>query len=206
MINLTLPIWYRISGAPKAFADRYWPHAEVLLPKYGILQNNFRLAAWMATCRFETRNLQDIEEGLYYKDPVRIATIFRRVFDVNRNRQIDGPDIEAARPYARNPKGMSQALYKGCHGRGLIQLTWEENYRAYGNSIGVDIVSNPDLLLEPRHAVESACWFFRDKGCFVPADKNNMDGVTRIVNPAMMHAAERRVIYQSVLSILRQMR
>lgn len=201
-VLLTRDLFADLSTAPSIFVDKYWPVVQVSLPASNITDNKNRLSAFMATIRVESNNLQDVEEGLYYKDPLRLATIFRRVFDVNKNKQIDGPDIEAARPYARNPKALSKVLYNGFHGRGLIQITWEDNYRAYGNSVGVDIVNNPDLLLEPEHAVGSACWFFRTKGCFVPADRGDMDGATRIVNPAMMHAAERRTAFFQCLRIL----
>lgn len=199
---LTLSNFMRATKAPPEFASRYWPHAQVMLEAQGIALNRNRLAAFFATITVESNRLQDIEEGLYYKDPVRLAGIFRRVFDVNKNKQVDGPDIQAATPYVKNPKALSKALYNGFHGRGLIQITWQDNYRDYGTSVGVDVVANPDLLLTPEHAVGSACWFFRTKGCFVPADRGDMDGVTRIVNPAMMHAAERRSAFYEALRAL----
>lgn len=39
------------------------------------------------------------------------------------------------------------------YGRGLVQLTWEENYRKASELYGVDFVKHPDLVLEPRHSV-----------------------------------------------------
>jgi putative chitinase len=36
----------------------------------------------------------------------------------------------------------------GYYGRGLCQVTWERNYEAIGDKIGVDLVANPDALLE----------------------------------------------------------
>lgn len=37
-------------------------------------------------------------------------------------------------------------------GRGFNQLTFKDNYKAYGKAIGVDLVSNPDLLNNPEIA------------------------------------------------------
>lgn len=34
-------------------------------------------------------------------------------------------------------------------GRGYVQLTWEENYARAGEAVGEDLVSYPDLALEP---------------------------------------------------------
>lgn len=37
-------------------------------------------------------------------------------------------------------------------GRGYVQLTWEKNYKFASAKLGVDFVSNPDLLLQPEYA------------------------------------------------------
>lgn len=39
------------------------------------------------------------------------------------------------------------------YGRGLVQLTWEANYRTMGDFLKLDLVANPDLALELPHAV-----------------------------------------------------
>jgi hypothetical protein len=36
------------------------------------------------------------------------------------------------------------------YGRGLVQITWRENYRKYSQILGVDLVNNPDKVLEPN--------------------------------------------------------
>lgn len=38
--------------------------------------------------------------------------------------------------------------YYPWHGRGLIQTTWERNYREMGKRIGVDLIKNPEALLD----------------------------------------------------------
>lgn len=37
-------------------------------------------------------------------------------------------------------------------GRGYVQLTWEGNYKVFGNKIGVDLLGNPTLANEPETA------------------------------------------------------
>lgn len=39
-------------------------------------------------------------------------------------------------------------------GYGYVQLTWEENYKRVGKLIGVDLVKNPALALEPEIAAK----------------------------------------------------
>lgn len=43
--------------------------------------------------------------------------------------------------------------YYPFYGRGYVQLTWEGNYEHYGRKLGVDLVGNPDLALEPENAM-----------------------------------------------------
>ena len=39
------------------------------------------------------------------------------------------------------------------YGRGFVQLTWKSNYEKYSSILGVDMVSNPDLALNPDIAL-----------------------------------------------------
>lgn len=43
--------------------------------------------------------------------------------------------------------------YYPWYGRGLVQLTWEENYQKAGKAIGVDLTKNPDAAMDPKNAV-----------------------------------------------------
>ena len=42
--------------------------------------------------------------------------------------------------------------YYPYYGRGFVQLTWLKNYRLYGSLLGIDLVNNPDLALDPDNA------------------------------------------------------
>jgi hypothetical protein len=52
-------------------------------------------------------------------------------------------------------------------GRGYIQITHLSNYRVAGAALGIDLVNNPDLALDPTHAADILAWFWATKG--VPA-------------------------------------
>lgn len=43
-------------------------------------------------------------------------------------------------------------------GRGLVQLTGRRNYAAAGEYLGIDLLGNPDLALDLRHAAEILAW------------------------------------------------
>lgn len=48
----------------------------------------------------------------------------------------------------------NQYWYTGYYGRGFVQLTWQSNYKKMGNWLGVDLVNNPDLALQPDIAAK----------------------------------------------------
>ena len=152
-----------------------------------------RQAAFLATVSVESAQLSSPEESLYYKDPARLARIYPRAFK----------NAAAAVPYARNPQGLSELLYKNYHGRGLLGLTWRRNYERASEALGFDYVGNPALVATPKHAALTAAWFWHDAKCNDPADKGDMTEVTRRVNgPALMHLAERKAQYEIALKAL----
>ena len=152
-----------------------------------------RQAAFLATVAVESAHMGKMEEDLYYKDPARLARIYPRAFK----------DAAAATPYARNPKGLGDLLYKGYWGRGHLGLTWRRNYERASEALGYDYVGNPALVAEPKHAALTAAWYWHDAKCNEPADKGDMAEVTRRVNgPALMHLAERKAQYEIALKAL----
>lgn len=50
-------------------------------------------------------------------------------------------------------------------GKGLIQLTWKNNYKAYSTYRGLDFVASPNLIAEQMfNAIDASCWYWRNKG------------------------------------------
>jgi putative chitinase len=103
------------------------------------------------------------------------------------------PDLNTAMIYERQPEMIANRVYSGRMGnsedgdgskyigRGLIQLTGKDNYRAFGNAIGEDLVANPQLVEEPRYAALSAGWFWNKRGLNALADLNPMDITTMTI-------------------------
>ena len=185
--NLTLKVE---TGSTDANAAKYIGGINEAFDRFEINTND-RRAAFLATIAVESMHLAAVEEGLYYSDPARLAMIFPRAFKSS----ID------ALPFIRNPTALSQKLYNGFHGRGLIQLTWQANYKAAGDALGVDFVLSPALLCQPRYAALSAGWFWKTHGCNELADMDDMDAVTAHVNgPAKMALRERQATFEANLA------
>ncbi|AXY83360.1 lysozyme [Acidovorax phage ACPWH] len=180
------------TSAPISYADAAHPHLQSAMLQFGI-DSLLRQAAFLATVSVESARLTKMEEDLYYKDATRLASIYRRAFK----------DAQAAVPYTRNPKGLSELLYKGYHGRGMLGLTWRENYDRAGRALGYDYVGNPGMVCELKHAALTAAWFWDDKKCNEAADKADMTEITRRVNgSALMHLDERKLQYMTALKEL----
>jgi predicted chitinase len=87
-------------------------------------------------------------------------------------------------------------------GRGIIQLTGRANYKKYGDILGVDFVSNPDLAADPKYAFETAALYWKLNGCNELADKQDFVGVTKKINGGTNGLAERERYYALAKSAL----
>lgn len=91
------------------------------------------------------------------------------------------------------------AKYKG---RGLIQVTGLANYKACGLYLGLDLVSNPELLEQPKYAVDSAGWYWKVRNINAACDADDIVRITKLVNGGTNHLAERTAYYKKAKSVL----
>lgn len=173
-------------------AQTYETHLNAAMTRFKINAPR-RIAAFLSTVSIESARLTQTEESLYYKSAERLASIYPRMFR----------SPAEAEPFARNPKGLGEKLYQGYWGRGLIHLTWLDNYEAAREALGYDYVREPQLVCTPRHAALTAAWFWQKAGCNEAADRGDMADVTKRVNgPRQMHLAERLALYQANIGLL----
>ena len=79
--------------------------------------------------------------------------------------------------------------YYPWHGRGLVQITWERNYKHAGDRLGVDLTTDPSKVMEPEIAVDILVrgmiegWFTgRKLSDYITENKADYRGARRIVN------------------------
>lgn len=162
-----------------------------------------RQAAFIGQCGHESNNFRTLEENLHYS-----ASALMRVWPSRF------PDNDTAEKYANNPEKIANKVYAGrmgnteegdgwkYHGRGLIQLTGKENYEHCGSSIGVDLVGNPDRLLDPEYAAMSAGWFFNKKGLNQIADIGDVVTLTKRINGGTLGLDDRVMRTNQALRVL----
>lgn len=67
-------------------------------------------------------------------------------------------------------------------GRGYIQLTGKQNYKYYGDKIGVDLVNNPDLALDPVISAKILAVYFKDRKINEVCNTRNWTLARKLVN------------------------
>jgi putative chitinase len=173
-----------LSNALQALGiDPKWEEPlQATFDKYDI-NNARRQSAFLGQCAHESGNFKTLQENLNYSAEGLMKTWPSRF-----------PTKEVADQYARQPAKIAGKVYNGrlgntseeeaskYLGRGLIQLTGKENYERCGLAIGVDLLSNPDLLLDPRYAAMSAGWFWNKKGLNELADAQEHGQITKRIN------------------------
>lgn len=70
-------------------------------------------------------------------------------------------------------------LFKG---RGFLQTTGRANYQKLSDALGVDFVSQPQLLNEPKWSAFSAAHYFSSHGCNELADDGDFVTITKRIN------------------------
>jgi putative chitinase len=183
--------------------DHKWlaPLEETFV-KYDI-STPVRQACFIGQCAHESGNFKTLQENLNYSAEGLMKTWPSRF-----------PTKEMAEQYARNPAKIAGKVYNGRMGntseeeaakflgRGLIQLTGKENYERCGTGINVDLVNNPDLLLDPKYAALSAGWFWHRKGLNELADANDLETMTKRINGGLKGFNDRKAKIAKALLML----
>ena len=112
---------------------------------------------------------------------------------------------EAQSLVAKGPEAVGDVIYGGrmgnsepgdgykYRGRGYIQLTGKDAYKAIGDKIGVDLLKNPDLANDPDVAAKIVPAFFQLKlGKNKPSDLDDIDKVNKIVGSASEESKTKR--------------
>ncbi len=162
-----------------------------------------RQAAFIGQCQHESGNFKTLQENLNYSAEGLMKTWPSRF-----------PNKEMADQYARQPAKIAGKVYNGrlgntseeeaakFLGRGLIQLTGKENYEHCGLGIGVDLLADPTLLLDPRYACLSAGWFWNKKALNNLADASDIETMTKRINGGLIGLDDRKAKINKALSVL----
>jgi len=161
------------------------------------LNTPLRLAHFLAQAGHESGGFKAVNENLNY-GAKGLLGIFKKYF----------PTPEKAALYERKPEKIANLVYGGrmgngpeasgegykFRGRGYIQLTGKDNYKAFDAVVPENLLESPDLVAT-KYPLLSAAWFFHKNGLHKIADKGATDAVvtevTKRVNGGTIGLADR---------------
>ncbi len=196
----TLAALFRYMGAGK-FASILGATASRDFAKYEI-STSLRIAHWFAQFAHESAHFQRYEEGLSYSAE-RLMAVWPRRF----------PNLAAAKPYARNPEALANNVYGNRMGNNATgdgyryrgrgpQITGLTNYRLAERGTGLPLVANPDLAALPENFTLLACDYWDRNSCNRLADRDDLVGITEVVNGGRIGIADRKALLLKALKVL----
>ena len=161
-----------------------------------------RMAAFIAQVGHESGQLTRMVENLNYSAE-RLQAVWPNRFDAALATQV-----------ARKPEQIANIVYGGrmgntlpgdgwkYRGRGLIQLTGANNYRAADAALGLDLVNHPELVEQPETAAMVAGWFWQSNGLNELADSGQFAKITRTINGGMTGQPDRVALRDLAAKVL----
>jgi putative chitinase len=171
------------------------------------ITNNLRLAHFLAQCGHESGGFKVFQENLNYSVD-GLKKIFPKYFPGNLSES-----------YAKQPEKIASKVYGGrmgngdestkegykFRGRGALQTTGKENYKKLGDFLGIDLISNPDLVAT-KYQLASAAFFFESNKlwsiCDKGADVATVTAVTKRVNGGVIGINDRIKHFNEYYSLL----
>lgn len=173
------------------------------------LNTPLRLAHFLAQAGHESGGFKAVNENLNY-GAKGLLGIFKKYF----------PTEEKAKLYERKPEKIANLVYGArmgngpeasgegwkFRGRGYIQLTGKDNYKAFDAVVTESIIDNPDLVAT-KYPLLSAAWFFHKNGLHKIADQGATDAVvtsvTKRVNGGTIGLADRIKHFKEYYNLLK---
>lgn len=215
------PTLEHLTAAGVKDAAKWLAAVQSALQRFEITSNR-QVAAWLAQTAHESGGYTMLTENLNYRAATMAACWPKRFAEVGADGKPkrDAKSALIANKFAlaldRKPEMIANVVYASrmgngatesgdgwkYRGRGLKQLTGKDNYTRCGQALGLDLIENPDLLLEPEGAALSAAWFWSINKCGALADADDFVGLTKRINGGTIGLEDRQRRYKAVLSSL----
>ena len=166
-----------------------------------------REAAFIAQIAHESGQLLRVKENLNYSTP-GLLSIFPRYFnEATAESYARQPQRIASRVYANRMGNGDEASGEGWKykGRGLIQITGKNNYRACSEALFADsefLLEQPESLEQPDPACRSAGWFWMANGLNELADAGKFREITKKINGGYNGLEEREMFWKRASGVL----
>ena len=182
-----------------------------------------RVAAFLAQTSHESGGYTMLTENLNYRAATLAACWPNRFAEMGPNkkpkRDAKGALIptKVALSIEKKPELIANMVYSSrmgngppqsgegwkYRGRGLKQLTGKDNYKRCGDALNLDLVNNPDLLLEPMPAARSAGWFWKVNNLSPLADASDIKGMTKKINGGFIGLEARQALFDKIMAAIK---
>lgn len=175
------------------------------LPQYEIVTVP-RAASFIAQCAHESGGFRMMEENLNYK-AATLTKLWPKRYPAGIAEQYAGkPQAIANKSYGGRMGNGDEASGDGWkyRGRGILQLTGKDNYKACSKFLFSDdtLLENPDLLLDAYYATHSACWFWNQNKLNQYADSGDILTMTKKINGGTIGLDDRIKHYKHAMEVL----
>jgi putative chitinase len=213
-MTITPALLIAACGATTTNAEKYATPLQAACDRFAV-NTPPRIAAFLSQAGHESLGLSATQESFDYSvvalpvkfrrmTPALAATLGRQPGErsVPLERQQRIANIVYASQYG-NGEAVSGDGF-AYRGSGLIQLTFHNNFKAFGDAIHLDLIGAPDKLRsDPALCALSAAWFWQTNGCNTLADAGSFDAITRrIAGPAMTGKSQRDALYAAAKKAL----
>lgn len=167
-----------------------------------------RAACFLAQYAHETEGFTRFEENLRYTHVEALMAAYKPRWDALDPDEAWGylnqPERLANRVYANRMGNGDEASGDGWRfrGRGLPHLTGRKNYGFAGPALDLDLLGDPDQLLQPLAAVRAGGWYWHECGGNQFADRGDFEGLTHAINGGHNGLAERKAYLKRAREVL----
>jgi putative chitinase len=190
-------------GMPEGRANKLIVPLNSAMEEFGI-DTPKRVAGFISQSAHESAAFSRLSENLNYSSEA-LLRVFSRYFTQQEALEFaHKPGDIASRVYQNR---MGNGDYKTrdgwkFRGRGVIQITGRDNYQLCGAALGVDLIENPDRLLEIDLACRSGAWYWDSRKLNDLADEGDVVAMTRRINGGLNGLKDRTEIYSKLMRVL----
>ncbi|EJM0750756.1 glycoside hydrolase family 19 protein [Salmonella enterica] len=198
------------AGVSAGLAMRWFPHIDAAMKEFGIVKPEDQ-AMFIAQCGHESTGFTQLVESFNYS--VDGLAYFVKVKRLTQDQAsaLGRKTYEKVLPLERQ-RAIANLVYGGrfgnksagdgwkYRGRGIIGITFLDNYLTCGTALKLDLVSNPELLEKDINAARSAAWFYTTSGCL--SYSGDLVRITQSINGGQNGINDRRARYAKAKAAL----
>lgn len=190
-------------NADKAVLDEIIDKQD-LLPNFGI-DTPKRIAHFLSQCGHESGGFVISIENMNYSAP-RLMQVWPRRF----------PTLEKAQQFAHNPQKLANFVYANrmgngnaasgdgfrFRGRGLLQLTGRDMYKAVGTAANLPLEDHPETAEHAEHCLEIAAGAWKFDKVDKLSENASVEAYTQRINGGQVGISDRKARFAKLIQVM----